>query len=190
VVLEKIAKENSLTVILRQAFLFWVYLTSFEIFLITFANLEWDFQTHSLSIIYSVLPISPFNSFKITSKFKGIRYVKWRQASNYIAYKSVPCGTFFVPEVPHGTKCPAKCPLLQFDERTFCRKLRYLLNFKGSLTRSKFLWLKSLIVVNLIVKYSFVLYSFKFLTSLPKIREIKNNIIQHHSWMWFPRELW
>ena len=29
--------------------------------------------------------------------------------------------------------------LLQFDERTFCRKLRYLLNFKGSLTRSKFL---------------------------------------------------
>ena len=27
----------------------------------------------------------------------------------------------------------------------------------------------------LIVKYSFILYSFKFLTSLPKIRDIKNN---------------
>jgi hypothetical protein len=35
----------------------------------------------------------------------------------------------------------------------------------------------------LIEKYCFVLYSFKFLTSLPKIRDIKNNIIQHHSCM-------
>ena len=35
----------------------------------------------------------------------------------------------------------------------------------------------------LIVKPSFVLYSFKFLTSLPKIRDIKNNIIQHHAFM-------
>jgi hypothetical protein len=31
----------------------------------------------------------------------------------------------------------------------------------------------------LIVKYSSVLYSFKFLTSLPKFRDIKNNISQH-----------
>ena len=43
----------------------------------------------------------------------------------------------------------------------------------------------------LIVKYSFILYSFKFLTlSLPKFRDIKNNIIQHYWWMWFPRKLW
>ena len=42
----------------------------------------------------------------------------------------------------------------------------------------------------LIVKYSFVLYSFKFLTSLPKFRDIKNNIIQHYWWMRFPRKLW
>jgi hypothetical protein len=59
--------------------------------------------------------------------------------------------------------------------------------------RSKFLCLKSLSILmteTLIVKYSFVLYSFTFLTSLPKIRDIKNNIIQHHPWMWFSRELW
>jgi hypothetical protein len=43
----------------------------------------------------------------------------------------------------------------------------------------------------LIVKYSFILYSFKFLTlSLPKFRDIKNNIIQHYWWMRFPRKLW
>jgi hypothetical protein len=44
----------------------------------------------------------------------------------------------------------------------------------------------------LIVKYSFVLYSFNFLTSIPKFRDIKNNIIQHHWhwWMRFPRKLW
>ena len=47
-----------------------------------------------------------------------------------------------------------------------------------------------LMTETLIMKYSFVLYSFKFLTGLPKFRDIKNNIIQHHSWMRFPRELW
>jgi hypothetical protein len=80
-----------------------------------------------------------------------------------------------------------------FAERTVWRtdnltKIEILLNFKGSLTRSKFLWLKSLSILmteTLIVKYSFV-----FLTSLPKFRDIKNNIIQHHSWMRFRRELW
>jgi hypothetical protein len=67
-----------------------------------------------------------------------------------------------------------------------------LLNFIGSLTRSKFMWLKSLSILmteTMIVKYNFVLYSFKFLTSLPKFRDIKNNIIQHHWWMRFPRKL-
>jgi hypothetical protein len=47
-----------------------------------------------------------------------------------------------------------------------------------------------LMTETLIMKYSFVLYSFKFLTGLPKFSDIKNNIIQHHSWMRFPRELW
>jgi hypothetical protein len=49
--------------------------------------------------------------------------------------------------------------------------------------------LSILMTETMIVKYSLVLYSFKFLTSLPKFRDKRNNIIQHHWWMRFPRKL-
>ena len=42
---------------------------------------------------------------------------------------------------------------------------------------------------SMIVKYSFVLYSFTFLTSLPKFRDIKNNISFNIDERRFPRKL-
>jgi hypothetical protein len=95
----------------------------------------------------------------------------------------------------------------RFAERTFCRtdsltngQLAAKIEISSELWRfaytirvSVHIWLKSLSILmteTLIVKYSFVLYSFKFLKSLPKFRDIKNNNIQHHSWMRFPQELW
>jgi hypothetical protein len=57
-------------------------------------------------------------------------------------------------------------PIKIFQFQDMLNENRFLGTFRGHSKRP--------------MKYSFVLYIFKFLTSLPKFRDIKNNIIQHH----------
>jgi hypothetical protein len=76
----------------------------------------------------------------------------------------------------------------RFAERTFCR-MDILPNgqFDGEWT---FCRTDSLTANGHFAENRYIFWTLKVRLHGQSFCDIKNNIIQHHSWMWFPRELW